>query len=100
MPSLALRLAPGVRIEFRPMIEGLEVVLRDALVVPGRTEALTFAANVDLPRLARLAPGFSQLPDLFENYNRIGPPVALPDFLTALSTLLARGILQPGGAGW
>ena len=51
-------------------------------------------ANVNAPQLAELAPRFTQVPDLFDAYNRAGPAVPLPDFLTALSTLVAKGILK------
>lgn len=92
--SIHLRRADGVRTEPRPGIEGREIVLRDALMAPGVAGALDFLANVHLPRLVELAErGSSQVPDLYEAYNRACAPVALPDFLTALAALVAKGIL-------
>ena len=63
-------------------IQGNEIVLGDAML-----------GEVNLVRLCEIADRHSRVPDLFEAYNRLGPPVALPGFLTALSTLVARGVL-------
>jgi flavin-dependent dehydrogenase len=90
--SIQLRRADGVRIEPRPGIEGREIILRDTLVAPGGG-GLDFLANVNLARLVELAEHHSQVPDLFDAYNRTGPPVSLPNFLTALAALVARKIL-------
>ena len=56
--------------------------------------SIRFLRGVDLPKLVAMAPGHIQVPDLFETYNRACEPVALPDFLGALSVLLAKGILE------
>ena len=87
-PSIRLAIAPGVTRGLRPAIDGREIVLRDSI------GGIDFVANVNAPQLAELAPGFTQVPDLFDAYNRAGPTVPLPDFLTALSTLVAKGILK------
>jgi len=92
-PSLSLRRAAGVRIEPRPRIEGREVILKDALVLSATGEMLDFIENVDLSRLLEIAERCSQVPQMFEAYNRAGPSVALPNFLAALSSLVARGVL-------
>jgi flavin-dependent dehydrogenase len=91
--ALHLRRADGVRTEPRPRIEGNEVVLRDTLIVPGTGETLDFYESVDLARLAEIAEHHRQVPDLFEAYNRASKPIPLPNFLAALSFLLARKIL-------
>jgi len=92
-PAIRLRRADDVRLEPRPAIEGREVVLRAALVTPGLPAGLDYLQSVDLPRLVEIAPLHTRVPDLFEAYNRTCPPVALPQFLTALATLVARKIL-------
>jgi flavin-dependent dehydrogenase len=94
--SIRLRPAEGVAMERKPGIEGREVVLREALNAPGLAEPIDFIANVNAPKLLEIAPSCAQVPDLFEAYNRIAPPVALPHFLAALSRLLATGILVSG----
>ena len=43
--------------------------------------------------LTRLAPGFQQVPELFDAYTREVGPVPLPVFLKALATAVARGWL-------
>jgi flavin-dependent dehydrogenase len=88
--SIRLHRAEGVRLEQRAGIEGREVVLRPALIAPGMTEPLDFISNIDVVKLVELAPGYRSVPDLFEAYGQ----AELPDFLRALATLLAKGILQ------
>lgn len=87
-PSIHLEIATGVARGLRPAIEGQEIVMRDSI------GGIDFATNVHAPRLAELAPQFTQVPDLFQAYNRVCPPVRLPDFLAALSTLIAKGVLK------
>jgi hypothetical protein len=45
-----------------------------------------------------LAPDHDQVPAWFEAYNRRFPPVALPDFLGAVSVMLAFGLLEDSRA--
>ena len=56
--------------------------------------ALRFVRGVDLPALVRMAGDHRQVPDLFEAYNQRYSEVNLPDFLGALSLLLASGALR------
>jgi len=60
---------------------------------PPVPSGVRYCRNVDLVVLARLAPEFEQVPDLFEAYNRSASPAPLPDFLGALSTLVGFGML-------
>ena len=96
-PDIRLRRGDQLRIEGRPAVTTREVVLQDRLVLPdwppgGR--GLRYLRDVDLVRLVELAPRHRQVPDLFEAYIRRCPPVSLPDFLGALSVLLAKGALR------
>lgn len=95
-PSGCLRCADGVRIEPRPAIEEREVVLRDAVVGPAG-DAVRYVRGVDTPALLRLLGAHPRVPDLFEAYIRDHAAVALPDFLRAVSVLLARGTLSIPG---
>lgn len=90
---LQLRRGGGVQSVKRAGIEGCEVVLRAALLAPGMTEPLDFVTNVDVVKLVEMAPEYRQVPELFEAYNRAARAVELPDFLRALATLLAKGVL-------
>ena len=94
--SIRLQRAPDAQAARRAGIEGREVVLRNALIKPGMGEPLDFVSNVEVVKLVEIAPRYRQVPDLFEAYNRAGSPVSLEDFLKALATLLAAGVLQAG----
>jgi len=90
---------PGdrLRIERQPGIAGREVVLEARLrletpAIP--PTAVRFVRGVDLPALVGMAGDCDQVPDLFEVYNDRHPEVGLPDFLGALSLLLAAGALK------
>jgi len=91
--AIALRASPSVRIEPRPAVSGCHIVLEPRVVTAALPQGMRYIRDVDLVSLIELAPASSQVPDLFEAYCRRAGPVALPDFLAALSTVLARGWL-------
>jgi flavin-dependent dehydrogenase len=93
--SIRVRRAEGVHMEQRAAIAGREIVLRDSLVLPGVEGVFDFFESVNLPRLVELAEQNRRVPDMFEAYNRAYPPVALPQFLAALSMLISKRILMP-----
>ena len=88
-----LRAVDAVRFEPAAIIEGREVVMRDALIVPGVDAPLQFAAGVNLPALARLAAACGEVPALIEAYQAQVGPVPLTGLLTGLSLLVARHAL-------
>jgi hypothetical protein len=93
-PAIRFAAAPGLAISPRPAIGGSEIVLEPRLVGPGLPAAgLRYVRDVDLVTLVELAPAMEQVPDLFDGYCRRAGPVALPDFLHALSFAVARGWL-------
>ena len=87
--SMQLTLAAGVRFEARPVIRDREIVLENAFV-----GAVRFVGNVDLVQLADIACRHSQVPDVFEDYCRTCGPVLLPNVVSGLSLLVAKGILH------
>jgi 2-polyprenyl-6-methoxyphenol hydroxylase-like FAD-dependent oxidoreductase len=91
-PEIRLRRGECVEALPKPRIEDREVVLGTAYAAPG-SEPLDFVAGVEIARLVELAPHCRQVPDFFDAYNRSAAPVELPEFVTALSTLVAAGIL-------
>jgi flavin-dependent dehydrogenase len=91
--SLRLRLADSLRFVQRPVVRGHRIVLDEHLSTPMASNAVRFCRNVDLVLLARLAPSYDQVPALYDAYNRAAPPAPLPDFLGALSALVAFGML-------
>jgi flavin-dependent dehydrogenase len=97
--SERVRLRPAAALRFEPVasIEGHEVVMRDALVVPGLDAPLRFAAGVNLPALARLATACNEVPALIAAYHAQVGPVPLAGLLTGLSLLVARRALVAEG---
>jgi flavin-dependent dehydrogenase len=98
-PRLDLRLASALRFTSVPDIEGREVVLREAVVMPDDEQAVRFAAGVDLAALARLAVACDEVPALFSAYTAHVGPVPMDHLLTGLSLLVARQALIHEDAG-
>ena len=98
----ALKASPSIRLVVTPQTEVIQsavigdrkIVLEDHLATPSLPEGLRFLRGVDVRRVVDLAGEHDQVPDLFESYNRACPPVPLPDFLGALSVLLAKDVLR------
>jgi len=88
-PRIDLVMSAGARLEQRPVIRGDEIVLEPALA-----GGMRYAGNVDLLKLAQMAPLHAHVPDLFEAYCRACPPVPLPSVVGGLSLLVAKGILH------
>jgi FAD-dependent halogenase len=82
-----------VHVEDRPAISGCEVVVERRLVDRAHPEGVRYLHDVDVLALVELAPAHRDVGELFDAYVRRQAPVALPDFLRALATLLARGWL-------
>jgi flavin-dependent dehydrogenase len=95
--SIRLKRAPCARARRVPRVRGREIVLDDALAAPQLPLGIEYLRGVDLWMLAQMAENFSQVPDLYAAYNRACPEVALPNFLSALSVLLAKGVLRNEG---
>ena len=93
--SLSLRPSDSVRRIELPIVRGNRVALASHLANAAFPLGIRYVRDVDLLKLTELAGGFRQVPDLYEAYNRSAPPVALPDFLGALSLLIAKGVLEP-----
>lgn len=91
----SVNLQPGksLRTVERATVRGGRVVLDTHLVARHVPHGARFCRNVDLLVMATLAPRHQQVPDLFDAYNRAAPPVALPDFLGALSTMVGLDML-------
>jgi hypothetical protein len=88
--SIRLAVNPDARIEHRPAVSGTEIVLEERLVRPGSPAGIRFAHDVDVLALTELAPVYTSVPALFDAYNRHRAPVALPQFLSALATVVGH----------
>ncbi|MFN2316720.1 MAG: NAD(P)/FAD-dependent oxidoreductase, partial [Gemmatimonadales bacterium] len=92
--SLAVRPAPGLRREPRAAIHDDHIVMEEQLILPAFPAGIRWLRGVDLIQLVDLAPTATAVPQLFETCLRLTPEVQLPDFLGALSVLLAKGALE------
>lgn len=92
--AIHLQRGPGVRTTPRPVIRGREIVMDEHLILPECSDPVRYLRGVDLVALTSLAPLHSDVGALYEAFVRTQGPVALPDFLGALSVLVARGVLQ------
>ncbi len=89
-PALQFGPGPTVHIADRPALRERELVLEPRLVDAANPEGVRYVDGVDVVWLSRRAPAFGQVPDVFEAYVREVEPVALPAFLKALSTAVAK----------
>jgi flavin-dependent dehydrogenase len=91
MDSLSLQWRAGLAFTTAPRVHGHEIVLDDA--VPIGASAARFAAGIDLVALGHLAVAHDSVPSTFAAYARTHGEPDLPQFLAALSLLLAEGLL-------
>jgi flavin-dependent dehydrogenase len=99
-PRVRLRPATTVRVEAVATIEGREVVMRDAVVLPRGHRPLRYAAGVDLPALVGLTAECDDMSSLISVYrSRIGP-IPVEQLLTGVSLLVAeRALVNESSAG-
>ncbi len=93
-PEIRLRLSDQADIRKRAAIRGNLIVMDDHLFAPAWPGGLRYLRNIDLLTLVRLAPKHRDAGELYEALFQAHPGVSLPDFLGALSTLLARAVLE------
>lgn len=89
-PTFGARVNPATRIAPRPAVGDREIVMERRIVDPDQPAGIRHVRGVDVLVLLDLAPLHTQVPDLFEAYLRRSSPVALPEFLYALATAVAR----------
>ena len=95
--AIALRPTSAFCLTRRAVISGRNVVFEDQVILGEGSkdvQATCFLRGVNLVQLVEMASSHRQVPDLYEAYNRECVRVNLPDFLGALSVLLAFGILE------
>jgi flavin-dependent dehydrogenase len=89
-----LRISETTRIERRAMVRGHEIVLDEHLVTHAAPDGIRYLRNVDLVALTRLAPRHHDVGAMYEAFTHGQPDVSLPDFLGALSVLIAWDVVQ------
>ena len=98
MPRLRLTPTGALRIERIAAIEGREVVMREALALPGLDRPLRFAAGINLVELTTLARQCGDMSSLLTAYASHVQQVQTPQLLAGLSLLVAHGVLTVGSA--
>ncbi len=93
---LTARQGSSVRWVEQAAVEGHRIVLQRQVASDLAPEGLRFVRGVDLSTLVEVAPRHPDVPDGWGDYNSVAPPVTLPDYLTALATAFAAGILEHG----
>ncbi len=91
--SLKFTLSAEVKCEQRPVIRGREVILAKRPMLPGLSNT-EYMQGVHLATLAEMAPGFSGVGEFYERYAEQHADTPLPNFLAALSLLVAKGVLR------
>ncbi len=92
-PALRLETGSALRLTSSAAIRGHEIVMDDHLILPCAPDGVRYIRGVDLIALARQAPAYRDAGELYEAFTRDRPGVVLPDFLGALSALIAFGVL-------
>ena len=93
---LDARPSQGLHVLERPTVVGHRVVRERHLASRLAPRGVRWVRNVDLIRLVDVAPQHRDVPDGWSAYNAGAPSVALPDYLTALATAFAAGLLEHG----
>jgi len=93
-PRLDAVKAPGVRVVDRPTVRGHRLELQPHLTSARAPRGLRWVRNVDLLRVVEVAPLHADVPDGWAAYNAGAPAVTLPDYLAALATAFAAGLLE------
>jgi hypothetical protein len=91
---LDARRGTHVRLLERPTVVGHRIVRASHLASSQVSLGLRYVRNVDLIRLVDIAPHHCDVPDGWIAYNAGAPAVTLPDYLTALATAFAAGLLE------
>lgn len=91
--TVDLRRSPDSRTVRAPLVRGRRIESAPHLASDSAPRPLRYVRNVDMCRLVAEAPRHPRVPEMYESYNRSGPPAELPDFLAALATAVGLGFL-------
>ena len=85
----------------RPLIIGNRLRMAPALVTPRFPEGVRYFRDIDLLRVAHLAPATRNPGTLYDSYSEWAaredlPPVDLANFIGVVALMLADGVLMPG----
>jgi flavin-dependent dehydrogenase len=97
--EIEFALDDAVQFERQPVIRDNEIVLEPAFTTAAlkgcaADSVLRFANDIDLVALADIACRHRRVPDVYDAYCRTMTPAPLPNVVSGLSLLVARGILH------
>jgi len=92
-PTFGLKPAPSLRFDQTAVIEDREIVLRDAVLIPGLDEPVRFWSGVNLPELIRISAGCHDVASLIETYHHRVASIDPRSLVAGLSFLIARGLM-------
>jgi hypothetical protein len=99
LPTLSAVPGRSLRAVERPTVRGHRVVLVKHLASDRYPRGLRWIRNVDLERVVEVAPRHPAVPDGWAAYNAGAAAVPLPDYVAALATAFAAGLLEHSGDG-
>lgn len=94
--SPSVRLVPGGREGrvSRPVVRGNVVVPEEHLLIAGESAPVRYLRSVDLIALLDVAGRHDDVGAMYAQFARVMGRIPLPDFLGALSVLMAKGIIR------
>lgn len=92
--EVTLRRSADVHIADSPTVEENMVVVRPRLIAPQLPTGLEFVNGVEVSRMITVCEEYHEVPAMFEAYNSQNPEVDLPNFLGALTLLIAKGVMK------
>jgi hypothetical protein len=92
-PSIDLQVSGRASLVPVGVVRGDEVAAEEAFLIAGTGGQLRFVADIDVVALAPLAAEHRQVDQIYRAYADRHGEVALPKILTALSVLVAHGLL-------
>jgi hypothetical protein len=89
-PTIRISAAEGARAVMRPVVRGNVVVPEEHLLLRGFAGGVRYLRNVDLVALRQVAQRHDDVGRMYADYARSMGAIPLPDFLGALSVLIAK----------
>jgi len=93
-PTLSLAVTADIRRQMKPVVRGNVVVPESHLLLRGIDEGVRYLRSIDLVELLEMAGRHDDVGAMYAHYVRRLGPAPLPDFLGALSVLVAKGALS------
>jgi hypothetical protein len=93
-PELDAVRGRSLRMVKRPAVVGHRIVLAEHIASDRAPWGLRYVRNVDVRRVVETSLDHGDVPGGWDAYNAVSPPVTLPDYMAALATAFAAGLLE------